>query len=209
LKASMDEIKLQERATQDEGEVVNIFFEKRLFNLLTLLHRITRILDEHHIPHELICGLAVTVYVEEASPEHTPLTRDVDLMIHRSDLERTKAAASGQGFRFRHTAGVDMLIHGPAESARNAVHLVFSGEKVTSNQAVPNPPIRPMLKQVEGQQVMVIPVGDLIQMKLSAYRLNDQVHIQAMDAAGLITPEVEKLLTPEVLARLNRIRMSE
>ena len=38
------------------------------------------------------------------------LTRDVDLMVRREDLERVKQAAANHGFRFRHAAGVDMLI---------------------------------------------------------------------------------------------------
>jgi hypothetical protein len=38
-------------------------------------------------------------------------------------------------------------------------------------------------------------------MELSSWRLKDQVHVQAMDAAGLITPAVQSLL-PEGLEKL-------
>jgi hypothetical protein len=191
---------------QDTEEVVNLFFEKRLSNLVSLLHKITRVLTLHRVPYELIGGLAVLVYVEEASPEHTPLTRDVDLMINRSDLERTIKAAAEQGFRYRHAAGVDMLIPEAAQKAIHAVHLRFSGEKVSPNQAVPNPPIRPRNKSVEGQQVMIIDVEDLVIMKLSSFRLKDQVHIKAFDAAGLILPSIEKQLRPQLAERLRYIR---
>jgi len=67
----------------------------------------------------------VLIHVEEANPELTSLTRDVDLMVRRSDLERIKLAVAKNGFRFRHAVGVDMLIYGDEESARNAVHLDF------------------------------------------------------------------------------------
>ncbi len=53
---------------------------------------------------------------------------------------------------------------------------------------------------------MVIPLADLVRMKLSSYRLKDQVHIQTLDAAGLITPEVKKFLTAPLLLRLHHIR---
>jgi hypothetical protein len=46
-------------------------------------------------------------------------------------------------------------------------------------------------------------------MKLSSYRLKDQLHIQSMDAAGLITPDIEKELSAELLSRLARIRELE
>src|SRR6266545_1756197 len=63
-----------------KGEAVNTLFEERLFDLVGVLHRITDALTAEHISHELIGGLAVLIHVEEANPEHSTLTRDVDLM---------------------------------------------------------------------------------------------------------------------------------
>lgn len=187
-------------------EMVNTLFERRLANLFSLLQKITHILEVEHIAYEVIGGLAVAIYVDEIIPEAVPLTRDIDLMIHRSDLERTKVAAARDGFRFRHAVGVDMLIYGPVESARNAVHLVFSDENVTPQQALPNPSIAPTRKTVEGGVVDVIPLKDLIFMKLSSYRLKDQVHIQVIDSAGLITPEIANSLPPMLRDRLIHVR---
>jgi hypothetical protein len=192
-----------------KGEAVNTLFEERLFELVGVLHKISEALSAGGIPHELIGGLAVLVHVEEADPTHAMLTRDVDLMVLRADLERIKDTAARYGFRFRHAAGVDMLLYGNTDSARNAVHLIFSGEKVRPNQATPNPPIAPEKKRIHNQEVMVIPVADLVRMKLSSFRLKDQVHIQVMDAAGLIAPDVEKKLTKELLARLQHVRATE
>jgi hypothetical protein len=184
-------------------------FEQRLFDLAGILHKIAGPLMAEGVPHELIGGLAVLVHVEEADPEHTTLTRDVDLMIRRSDLDRVKEIAARHGFRFRDTAGVDMLLYGETTSARNAIHLLFSGEKVRPNQATPNPPIQPEKKSILGEDVFVIPVADLARMKLSAYRDKDRVHIRSMDAAGLITAEVESTLPVELKARLHHIRETE
>jgi hypothetical protein len=39
--------------------------------------------------------------------------------------------------------------------------------------------------------------------------LKDQVHIKSMDAAGLITPEVEAKLAPELSVRLKNVRETE
>src|ERR1700730_3075003 len=112
-----------------KGEAVNTLFEERLFDLVGVLHKIADALASGDIPYEVIGGLAVLIHVEEVSPELSSLTRDVDLMVRRSDLDRIKEVAAKNGFRFRHAVGVDMLIYGSSESSRNAVHLLFSGEK--------------------------------------------------------------------------------
>ena len=196
-------------AVADRGEVVNTLFEERLFELVGVLHKITDVLLSAEIPHELIGGLAVLVHVEEADPTHATLTRDVVLMVRRADLERIKKAAAKNGFCFRHAAGLDMLIYGQTQSAKNAVHLVFSGEKVRPNQATANPPIGPESKRIHGKEVMVIPVADLVRMKLSAFRDKDRVHIRSMDAAGLITSHMEKCLPKRLQTRLRRVRETE
>ena len=192
-----------------KGEVVNTLFEERLFDLVGVLNKITDALTAEHISYELIGGLAVLIHVEEANPEHSTLTRDIDLMVYRADLEWIKKAAAKNGFRFRHAAGVDMLLYGDTNSAKNAVHLLFSGERVRPNQATPNPPIEPERKHIHGKEVMVIPVADLVRMKLSSYRDKDRVHVRSMDAARLITPDVEKRLTPDLVARLKHVRETE
>ena len=77
------------------------------------------------------------------------------------------------------------------------------------NQAMPNPPIRPEKKSILGVPVFIIPVADLLRMKLSAHRDKDRVHIRSMDAAGLITAEIESALPVELQARLRHIRETE
>jgi hypothetical protein len=130
-------------------------------------------------------------------------------MIARSDLERVKAIAAEHGFRFRHAAGMDMLLYEDTDSAKKAVRLFFSGEKVRPDQATPNPGIDPVKKTILGRTVFVIPVSELLRMKLSAWRDKDRVHVRGMDAAGLITPEVEKALTECLLTRLQYTRETE
>lgn len=191
------------------GEAVNTLFEERLFGLVGILHKITDALTAEQIPHEVIGGLAVLIHVEEANPEQTALTRDVDLMVLRSDLERIKSASAKQGFRFRHVSGVDMLIYGDVEPGKNAVHLIFSGEKVRPSYVAPAPAIEPERKRVQGKEVMVIPVGDLVRMKLTSYRDKDRVHVRSLDTVGLVTEDVERKLTPELLLRLKQIRETE
>ena len=46
-------------------------------------------------------------------------------------------------------------------------------------------------------------------MKLTSYRLKDRVHIQDLDAVGLITGEIEAGLPEALRARLAEVRASE
>jgi hypothetical protein len=189
------------------GEVLNLVFEERLFKLVGILQRVAGPFAAANIPYEIVGGLAVLIHVEEADPTHSVLTRDVDILLDRSDLQRAVAASETQGFRFRHVAGVDMLLYG--DKAVNAIHLLFSGEKVKATQTTPNPGVAPEHKVVHGHAVPVISVADLVRMKLSANRDKDRVHIRSMDAAGLITPEIERELPEALQARLRRVRETE
>ncbi|MGO9274691.1 MAG: hypothetical protein ACLQOO_31425 [Terriglobia bacterium] len=193
--------------TAARGEVVNLVFEERLFNLVGILQKIAEPLTAAGIPYEVVGGLAVLIHVEEADPTHSVLTRDADILIDRSNLERVIAVAESQGFRFRHVAGGDMLLYG--EKAVNAVHLVFSGEKVKPSQVIPNPPLAPERKMINGQEVWVVPVADLVRMKLSANRDKDRVHLRSLDAAGLIGPEIERRLPESLRVRLQQVRETE
>ncbi|HEY3742849.1 MAG TPA: hypothetical protein VGL53_23545 [Bryobacteraceae bacterium] len=172
---------------------MNTMLEERLFALVAALTRIADALSAERIPYEVIGGLAVLIHVEEANPEYSALTRDVDLMVRREDLERIKDAALKAGFHYRHTAGVDMLIH-----SRGVVRLTFGYSSLAQE-----------IKQIHGQDVSVIPVAGLLQMKLRSFRLKDQVHVKSLDAAGLITLAIEHTLPAELFERLTNVRQIE
>jgi hypothetical protein len=191
-----------------KGGAVNLMFEERLFGLVEILHRVADMFMAEHVPYELIGGMAVAAQMELVDRDAVMLTRDVDVMIHRSDLERVKESAARHGFHFRHTAGLDMLLYGEEKKAVKGVHLVFSGECVKANQA-PNPPIAPERITLYGKEVSVVPVVDLVRMKLNAFRDKDRVHVRAMDEIGLITPEVEGKLSAELRSRLGHVRETE
>jgi len=174
-------------------------FEERLFALIGTLERIAEPLAAEKIPYELIGGDAVMVQVHRVEPSAVRNTKDIDIMVHRSDLERIKEVAHRTGVTFH---------HGETQ-ARNAVHLIFSGERVRPTQAVANPPIRPEHLSIHGVEVAVIPVADLVQMKLSNNRDIDRVHVRDLDSVGLITPEVETALASVLRVRLEEIRSKE
>ncbi len=127
------------------------------------------------IDYRIVGGLAVYLYVEEADPDAGRLTRDIDIAVRREDLERIAAAVKPFGLEYRHAGGVDMLLDKEAPSARRAVHLVFAGEKVRPEYEVPAPELAGS-RSVRG--VRLIPLPDLIRMKLTSFRAKDEAHLK-------------------------------
>ena len=171
--------------------------------LLERMRRFHAVLSAAGIPYRIIGGMCTFIHVFERSPEQARLTADVDAAVSREDLPRIIEAAEKSGFRFRHVAGVDMLVDEEKPRARSAVHLIFLNERVRPNDLESIPASEPV-RTKEG--IPIAPVVDLVHMKLTSYRLKDQVHIQDLDHAGLITPAIEQSLSEPLLARLKEVR---
>ena len=174
--------------------------------LLQRMRRFHAALDGAGIAYRIIGGMGVFIHVSERDPEKARLTADVDAGIRREDLPRIVEAAETGGFRYRHVAGVDMLVEADQPRARSAVHLIFVNEKVRPEYLETVPASEPVPTK-EG--ILIAPVVDLVHMKLTSFRLKDKVHLQDMDAVGLITPEIERTLSPELAARLAEVRATE
>lgn len=126
-----------------------------------------------------------------------------DLAGRREDLGRIAEAVKPYGLEYRHIAGVDMLIQTGEPSARRAVHLVFSGEKVRQDYAEPVPDLG-SARTIHGIRLM--PLGNLIRMKLTSFCAKDEAHLKDLDDAGLITAEIEQDLPDLLRERLRRVR---
>ncbi len=174
---------------------VNVFFEKRVEQLLELAAVVERAFSAAGLDYRVIGGLATYLYVEEREPDAGRLTRDIDIVVRRGDLDAIAEAVRPFGLVHRHVAGVDMLMQ-PGESARRAVHMVFSDLPELGARRVLN-------------GLRLVPVEHLIRMKLTSFRLKDQMHLKDLDEAGAITAEVEATLSEALRERLAAVRASE
>lgn len=185
---------------------VNTFFEKRVEQLFDLAGRVEAAFAAAGLEYRVIGGLAVYLYVEEAEPDAGRLTRDIDIAVRREDLDRIARAVEPFGMQYRHPAGVDMLVQACAPSARRAVHLIFTGERVKANYPEPAPAIG-LCRILHG--VRLVPLADLVRMKLTSFRSKDETHLKDLDEAGLITPEIEAGLSEVLRVRLAQVRARE
>ena len=182
---------------------VNSFFETRVQQLFTLAEVVERAFASAGLEYRVVGGLAAYLYVEEHEPDAGRLTRDIDITVRREDLDAIAKAVEPFGLQYRHVAGVDMLVQTGHPSARRAVHMVFSGEKVQPDYSDPVPEIGPC-RVLQG--VRLLPVEDLVRMKLTSFRLKDQMHLKDLDEAGVIAPTLESTLSPFHLDRLRQVR---
>jgi hypothetical protein len=178
--------------------LANTIFEDAVEKIFDDTKRFAAALDAAAIPYRVDGGLAVFVHVDARDPMAARLTKDVDVAIDRQNLNAIRAALEAHGFTFRHAAGVDMFVDANNPNASAAVHLLFAGERVRPDDLELVPDSHP---EPSPRGFMIAPVVDLVHMKLTSYRLKDQVHIQDLDHAGLITPEIEQTLSAPLLAR--------
>ena len=154
------------------------------------------------MPYAVIGGNAVMAWVEQADEAAVRFTQDVDLVLRREDLGRATEALAEAGFLHRHAAGIDMFLDGPGAKARDAVHVIFSGEKVRPEYASVVPDTD---ESVSFKSYRVLALEALVRMKLTSYRRKDQVHLLDMLEIGLIDASWPTRYPPELAARLQHL----
>jgi hypothetical protein len=164
--------------------------------------RATAALDAAGVPYAVIGGNAVAVWVARVDKAAVRNTQDVDILIRRPDLAAARSALEAVGFVYRHSAGVDMFLDGADAKARDAVHVLFAGEKVRAEYPEPTPDVEP---HDLDPPFRVLPLESLVRMKLTSFRLKDQVHIQDLIGVGLIDETWPDRLPPELANRLRTI----
>src|SRR6188768_2750829 len=121
------------------GEALWKRMERAVEKVRERLERTAKTLEQAGIPYAIIGGNAVRAWVAQADEAAVRTTRDVDLLIRRSDLPTATAALEAVGFIYRHVKSIDMFLDGPDAKARDAVHIIFAGENVTPDEPVPAP----------------------------------------------------------------------
>ena len=62
------------------------------------------------------------------------------------------------------------------------------------------------MKSLFGLLVPVVPLSDLVRMKLTSFRPKDVAHLEILDESGLISASVEAALPAELQSRLTMAR---
>lgn len=166
--------------------------EKRLL-------KVTAALDAAGIKYAVIGGNAVAAWVARVDPSAVRNTVDVDILVNRSDADRVSMIMSELGFA-RHDLRRMLLFTDPQEpSKRSGVHLVWADELVRPSYECPAPSVKEAVRDPQGFAILDLPA--LVRMKLTSFRLIDQVHIQDLHRMNLLTPEALAGLPAELARR--------
>lgn len=166
------------------------------------LDRAVAALEAAGIPYAVVEGNAVAAWVSRVDESAVRNTRDVDILLRRSDLETAKTALEAAGFVYRHMKSIDLFLDGPGSKAGDAVHIVFAGENVTSNSVT----VSPAIDEIDADGPFVVAnLEALVRMKLSSYLRKDQVHLLDMIDVGLIDATWPARVQTELGARLQAL----
>jgi hypothetical protein len=176
--------------------------ERAVEKVYARLLRATAALDQAGIAYAVAGGHAVAAWVARVDESATRTTRDVDLLIRRTDLEAVKRALEAAGFHYRHSAGVDLFLDGPEAKARDAVHVLFAGEKVRAHEPLPNPDVT---ESELADRFRVLSLAALVRVKLTAFRDKDRTHLRDLLDVGLIDASWGAQLPSELAARLQSL----
>jgi hypothetical protein len=166
------------------------------------LHRATRALEEASVPYAVIGGNAVAVHVGRVDESAVRNTQDVDILLKRTDLESAKDALAGAGFTYRHVKGIDMFLDGPKAKARDAVHIIFAGERVRAGDLAAAPEVA---ESEATPSYRVIALEPLVKMKLTSFRDKDRTHLRDMIDVELLDESWLARLPPELSTRLKQL----
>ncbi len=166
------------------------------------LRRATAALESAKIPYAVIGGNAVAAWVSKVDPGAARNTVDVDIMVNRADLPAVKTALEAAGFVHYELMDVHMFLDGPNGRPRDAVHLLFAGEKVKQTYSEPAPTLA-AIGEYESHKLLAL--EPLVVMKLTSFRLKDRVHLLDMIEVGIVDDSWLARLPAELAARLQQM----
>lgn len=184
------------------GEALWERIERAVEKVKDRLRRVTRALNSANIPYAVIGGNAVQHWVAQVDESVVRNTRDVDIILNESDLERAILALEAEGFIYRRAVGITMFLDGPNAKARDAVHVLFAGKKVREEYPAPVPNIDQYELMADAR---TLPFEKLVTMKLTSYRRKDQVHLLDMISIGLLDNGWLDRFSPELRRRLEEL----
>lgn len=172
------------------------------------LLRAAAALNASGVPYAVAGGNAVAAWVSTVDEAAVRTTRDVDILLRRADLEAAKTALASVGFIHRRVSslgqpgGMEVFLDGPDAGVRDALHIVFAGEKVRSDNALPAPDVS---ESEPADQFRLVSLEALVRMKLTAFRDKDRTHLRDLIELGLVDIGWLGRLPVELRSRLQQL----
>jgi hypothetical protein len=176
--------------------------ERAVAKVRERLLRATAALNQVSVPYAVVGGNAVASWVATVDEGAVRNTRDIDLLVRRSDLPAITGALEQAGFVRDELLDIVMFRDGPGGKPSEAVHLLVVGEKTRPDHLLPAPELQTVQ---DPANFPVITLESLLAMKLMSNQRKDQVHVQDLIGVGLIDRSWLPKLPPELAERLQQI----
>ena len=153
------------------------------------LERAAAALAKTGVRYAVVGGNAVAAWVSRVDASAVRNARRVDILLRREDMERARVALEAAGFVHRRVASLgkaaamDVFLDGPDAKVRDAVHVLWAGEKAVPDAIEPSPELRET-ESADGFEL--IPLADLLRMKLTSFRDKDRMHLRDLASVGLV-----------------------
>jgi hypothetical protein len=177
-------------------------------NVKNRLERAAVALSGQGIRYAVVGGNAVAAWVSRVDVAAVRNTRDVDILLRREDMDRARAALEAAGFVHRRVASLgkaaamDVFLDGPEAKVRDAVHILWAGEKTLPDALEPTPELG-HTEPADGFEL--IPLEDLVRMKLISFRDKDRMHLRDLTSVGLLDESWPARFSPLLGERLQKI----
>jgi hypothetical protein len=166
------------------------------------LRRASAALGQAGVAYAVVGGNAVAEWVGRADEAAVRYTQDVDILIRRSDLPAAKDAMEAAGFVHSQVMDVDMFLDGPNGRPKDAVHVLFAGEKVRKEYVSASPDVA---ESEPAAQFQVVALEALVRMKLNSYRDKDRTHLRDMIEVGIVDEAWPTRFPPQLAERLQHL----
>jgi hypothetical protein len=164
--------------------------------------RAARALESAGIAYAVAGGNAVAAWVARVDATAVRNTRDVDIVVRRDDFGRVKSALESVGFCYQRVMDIDCFVDGEEGSVREAVHLIYAGEKVKPDYVTPSAEVS---ESVPAEDFVVVDLLPLVRMKLNSFRDKDRTHLRDLIELGLLNESALPHLHPQHASRLQQL----
>lgn len=166
------------------------------------LLRAATALERANIPYAVAGSNAVAAWVATVDPSAVRNNQDIDILLRPADLEAATRTLEAAAFVHRKRAGTGMFFDGSDAPPRDAVRIVFVGEKVRPDRDETAPDV---VESRQVEQFRIVALEPLVRMKLAAFRRDDHVDLRDLLDVEIIDASWVSRFPPELAARLQEL----
>jgi Uncharacterised nucleotidyltransferase len=176
--------------------------ERAVARVRDRLLRVTAVLNQASVPYAVVGGHAVASWVTTVDEGAVRNTRDIDLLVRRHDLPVITTALEQAGFVRAEVLDATVFLDGPDAKPSDSIHLLFAGEKIRAEHALPSPNLS-TVNDPAGFRVITLEA--LVHMEFLSNRDKDRTHVRDLVGVGLIDRSWLAWLPPVLAERLQGI----